>query len=247
MDRKNIVQVLSEHFQVKPQYLGAPSFAYRVGDYTVARDGSIVDKQGQEMELEKLLGKTAPAAEEETELETMTNQETAEKALEVQLPLEGYQGQSLKNLLHMIYNKQPLIKKALGIATDLVSEEVTVALSQSPMVTLEHFKKAMEGKSCPGIDFDYEKETITFKLGQGGDDPEKIKAATQLLELLNKSARQQKRNVSAKVKPTDNEKYTFRTWLLRLGMIGDEYKEARKVLLKNLSGNAAFKKRGQVE
>ena len=35
---------------------------------------------------------------------------------------------------------------------------------------------------------------------------------------------------------TDNDKYTFRCFLLRLGFIGSEYKAARKVLLKNLPG-----------
>ena len=109
------------------------------------------------------------------------------------------------------------------------------------MASLDHFRKAMEDITCPGIDFDFEKETITFKLGQDGDDPDKVEAATQLLALINKSARGLKRNASAKVKSTDNEKYTFRTWLLRLGMIGNEYKTARKVLLKHLSGNSAFR------
>lgn len=36
-------------------------------------------------------------------------------------------------------------------------------------------------------------------------------------------------------------KYTFRTWLLRLGMIGDEFKTARKFLLENLEGGIAWK------
>lgn len=40
---------------------------------------------------------------------------------------------------------------------------------------------------------------------------------------------------------SDNEKYTFRTWLLRLGMIGEEFKTARQHLLKNLEGNIAWK------
>ncbi|MDH7567954.1 MAG: virulence associated protein, partial [Clostridiales bacterium] len=39
----------------------------------------------------------------------------------------------------------------------------------------------------------------------------------------------------------ENEKYIFRVWLLRLGFIGDEYKEARKLLLDRLEGNAAFR------
>ena len=44
----------------------------------------------------------------------------------------------------------------------------------------------------------------------------------------------------------DNEKYAFRCFLLRLGFIGAEYKAARKVLLRNLTGSSAFKsgKRG---
>lgn len=40
---------------------------------------------------------------------------------------------------------------------------------------------------------------------------------------------------------SDNEKYTFRVWLLRLGMIGDEFKTARKHLLDHLEGNIAWK------
>ncbi len=40
---------------------------------------------------------------------------------------------------------------------------------------------------------------------------------------------------------TDNDKYAFRCFLLRLGFIGDEYKAARKILLGNLTGNSAFR------
>lgn len=46
---------------------------------------------------------------------------------------------------------------------------------------------------------------------------------------------------------SSNEKYTFRTWLLRLGMIGDEFKTARTHLLKNLEGNIAWKDPSQAE
>ena len=56
-------------------------------------------------------------------------------------------------------------------------------------------------------------------------------------------ARNQKR-VSAAERSTDNEKYAFRCFLLRLGFIGAEYKTARKILLKNLSGSSAFRNGG---
>ena len=39
----------------------------------------------------------------------------------------------------------------------------------------------------------------------------------------------------------ENEKYAFRCFLLRLGFIGDQYKAARKALLKNLEGSSAFR------
>lgn len=47
---------------------------------------------------------------------------------------------------------------------------------------------------------------------------------------------------SAQWKPTHspNQKYTFRTWLLRLGLIGDEFKNCRKHLLSHLEGNIAW-------
>ena len=43
---------------------------------------------------------------------------------------------------------------------------------------------------------------------------------------------------------TDNPKYTFRCWLLRLGFIGDEFATAREHLTKHLPGNAAWRRAG---
>ncbi|MBR4450324.1 MAG: hypothetical protein IKS39_00635 [Clostridia bacterium] len=42
-------------------------------------------------------------------------------------------------------------------------------------------------------------------------------------------------------KEVPNEKYAFRCFLLRLGFIDDDYKTARKILLRNLEGNTAFR------
>ena len=59
---------------------------------------------------------------------------------------------------------------------------------------------------------------------------------TRLCDLARNAVR-----VNEGSKPVENEKYAFRCFLLRLGFIGDEYKADRKILLKNLSGSAAFK------
>ena len=53
-------------------------------------------------------------------------------------------------------------------------------------------------------------------------------------------AKTQKR-VTAVEKPIENAKFTMRLFLIRLGFIGDEYKTARKILLRNLTGNSSWK------
>ncbi len=67
-----------------------------------------------------------------------------------------------------------------------------------------------------------------------------VAAYSQFVSALCAAAKVQKR-VTAKEKNVENEKFAFRVFLIRLGFVGDDYKEARKILLKNLSGNSAFK------
>lgn len=65
-----------------------------------------------------------------------------------------------------------------------------------------------------------------------------VKSYIQLCLAISHQALVQ-RGASRSKTQSSNEKYTFRTWLLRLGMIGDEFKTARLHLLKNLEGNIA--------
>ena len=63
------------------------------------------------------------------------------------------------------------------------------------------------------------------------------------ISMLCEFAKNQKR-INNKPNTSDNTKYTMRCYLLRLGMIGAEYKAIRKALLRNLSGSSAFRKAG---
>lgn len=71
-------------------------------------------------------------------------------------------------------------------------------------------------------------------------DSDEIVAYTQFISRLCDMARGAKR-ASSKPTETDNDKYAFRCFLLRLGFIGKEYTTARKILLRNLTGNSAFR------
>lgn len=65
-------------------------------------------------------------------------------------------------------------------------------------------------------------------------------AYQQLIDKLVRYAKSHQR-IMSQPREESNEKYAFRCLLLRLGFIGPRYKKQRKVLLKNLTGSAAFK------
>lgn len=101
----------------------------------------------------------------------------------------------------------------------------------------ELIKKAIEADTLP---VERTKTTLKFPWFKSSSGSEEVKAYASLVSALCAKAKEQKR-VIAKEKSVDNEKFAFRVFLLRLGFIGDEYKSARKILLRNLSGNSAFK------
>lgn len=85
-----------------------------------------------------------------------------------------------------------------------------------------------------------EEDRITFAGFPLTDDPKRTKAFMQLVSLMNRMAKEQKHTLARPV-TAENEKYSFRIWLISLGMKGEEYAQTRKVLLAPFSGNAAFK------
>lgn len=92
----------------------------------------------------------------------------------------------------------------------------------------------------------FSKGTIEFRLFNSTLHAGEVKSYIQLCLAISHQALVQCGASRAKTHP-ENEKYTFRTWLLRLGMIGDEFKTARQHLLKNLEGNIAWRDPAQAE
>ena len=95
----------------------------------------------------------------------------------------------------------------------------------------------------------FTKGTIEFRLFQfdephdgkkGGIHCGQLKAYIQLCLAMSQLAKDLK-FASPKPQQTENEKYAFRCWMLRLGFIGEEFKTARTLLLRNVSGNGAWR------
>lgn len=95
----------------------------------------------------------------------------------------------------------------------------------------------------------FTKGTVEFRLFQfdeptgerrGGLHAGQLKSYIQLCLALSQMAKTLK-TASPKPQQNENPKYAMRTWLLRLGFIGDEFKTAREILTKRLAGDTAFR------
>lgn len=225
MERKEKVKILGEHFGVKPKYLGAPSFSYEIVTaderYLIDKEGCIMTQAGIEVEIEALIA--------EPEEETIT--------YELVIPMKGHSGKTLRNIINMIHSKQPLIKKSLGLEDELVNSDFVEKLNEENIISIDSFERALDRigdtEGHPVIDFDFKDQTFTFNFIDS-------EAGLWLFAGINKLAKRQAKALS-RVSPMENEKYTFRSWLNRLDMGGDEFREIRKELLKNLSGNSAYR------
>lgn len=266
-NRKELVNKISGLTGIQPKYLGVPSCAYQIGRYTVAKEGTLtVDDTAADMELigqlisEGLIeGETAETVTREaegtaadTEEEPVTEaaaEQTAEPetdapaALHISVPLGRHSGTSLRNLLNLIYSRGKLISKAAQ--TDFSVEEglIEKLKDDSCIISVESLMRAIadyedeHGKSINGLTMTPDELIFT---GFALKDAEHADAYTKLIDRINRQALTQKR-IQAKTVDDSNEKYSFYTWMTRIGMKGEEFKAARKMLIGNLDGHCAFK------
>lgn len=103
----------------------------------------------------------------------------------------------------------------------------------------ELFKSAFKTDS---LEFQVTEKTVDFPwftVEQDGDADAYSTFISMLCEFVKNRNR-----INNKPDTSDNEKYAFRCFLIRIGMVGTEYKAARKVLLRNLTGSSAFRHEG---
>lgn len=224
-DRRNqLVKALEEILGDKSEYMGVPTFAYRIGRVMVDRAGTVTN-EGTSIEVFKnaAMALSLRGFQPEGGLEEAGIRVEGEKAtiadvaanstnkvdlLEIQMPREMFTEKGIKNLKRLILAKGDLIKKAIG--TDKL-----------PINTSE--------------------ETIGFPWFPFKGDANEVAHHEKFIEAFCHMAINQKR-VTAKAVKSENEKYDFRCFLLRLGFIGDEHRAFRRYYLRNLTGNASFKR-----
>lgn len=187
------------------------------------------------------------ATEDEPDAEESESEDQPEEVpldLELAFPTSQHNGVSLRNLVNLIYSRGRLISKATGGHFHVETDLVETLRDDSCTYTVANFIEALKGyeaqcgTAMEGLVITEEK--VSFTGFPTASDYDHLTAFGHLAILMNQQAISQKR-IQAKDGNDENEKYALRTWLLRLGMNGPDFKETRKILMENLSGHAAFR------
>ena len=226
-ERKALVRAIEEITECTAQYLGAPTFAYQVDYFTIEKDGTLeFDDRADSEEIENLLEQLAERGFEGTAAEMPdTAAETPHTAAETEAEELSEEAETAQH------------SESLGLTVAIPMDGTAVG----------NLKKLLEAKGnlikkalgIDGLPIEVKEETVELPWFETVS-PEETAAYTHFISALCELSKNAKR-VTAKEKEVDNEKYAFRCFLLRLGFIGTEYKAERKILLRNLSGSAAFK------
>ena len=184
--------------------------------------------------------------------------------IHVHIGAKGHTPQSLRNLANIMAAHEQLLIRSLGIDEGRASRycrtvdpnfleelnrrkpETMAALAD----TWYNTQGASYGRSqhynasryhMLNLHAVFTKGTVEFRLFNGTMHAGKIKTYIQLCLGMNELSKSIKK-ASARPQQSDNDKFAMRTWLLRLGFIGEEFSTARTILTKELSGDTAFRK-----
>ena len=181
--------------------------------------------------------------------------------IHIHIGAKGHTPNTLKNLVNLMAAKEDLIYKSLEIDParvrwcKKVNEDLIQAINKKKPKTLEQLadlwysgygfesrERHYHTSRYHGLNLHstFTKGTIEFRLFNGTLHAGKIRSYIVFCLAISHQALTQK-SASARRTHTDNEKYTFRCWLLRLGLIGEEFKNCRMHLMKALDGNSAWR------
>ena len=209
-ERKRLVSAISDFTGEDAKYCGAPSFAYDVGAFHIDRNGVV----------------------------SFSKKDQADGLAEA-LVDQGFVSQ-VSNLG---------CEDEDDPEEDLSTEGLTITLPKDGFteVALGNLRKLLDAKgaliqkalNADRLTFEITEDRVTFPWWDRMPGADETQAYLSFVAALCAMAKEAKR-VTATEKDVESEKYAFRGFLLRLGFIGAESKEQRKLLLRNLSGSAAF-------
>lgn len=210
-ERKRLAGAISEILNAPMKYLGAPGFGYEVGGYMVDKEGTVSGECSDTL--------FDALTERGFDFKTEAEIPVAEEPEEIETPEEP--------------DRLVIEVPADGFTPEKLDNLAKLVTSKAALI-----KTALGTDELAIISTG---ETLRFPWFSGGLDGNTVSAYAQFIAALCKTAKEKKR-VTAKVQDEfENPRFTMRVWLIGLGIVGDDYKLARKLLLQNLPGNAAWR------
>jgi len=184
--------------------------------------------------------------------------------IHVHVDAANHNRQSLKNLIGIMYSKEDILFKALQVnpgreqnfcqkvrepmlkqARTLSSDE-TKDLTQLEQIWYEGDVKNTQHYNWTryyalNLHSVFYRGTVEWRCFNSTLHAEKVAAYVNLCLAISAQAIAQRSTVMRKTH-SDNELFTFRVWLVRLGLNGDEFKETRDILLSHLEGDRAWRR-----
>lgn len=271
ISREKAAKIVAEHFGTEPRYAGGAYAAWKVPDQTgrtwlLERDGSIAAPDEEKCEFVSPICRWEDI---ETVQELIRKlRKAGAKAhrscgIHVHIGLGDHTPQTLRNLVNIVNAHEDLLTYSLAISTERreswcrpVDQDFLARLNRVKPKTSERLAQLWyddrDWRYHAGCHYDpsryhllnlhavWQKGTIEFRAFNSTLHAGEIKSYIQLCLAVSFQALSV-RTASPARPVTDNPAYTFRCWLLRLGMNGEDFKTARTHLLKNLPGNAAWR------
>ena len=243
-ERREMVQAISERLGSPAVYLRTPTCAYRIGNLTVERDGSIISDDDALLEaLRPMLierGWLTDAEASVTKTEP-TEQDSEITQMELSFPVEDWTVPQLKNLLHTLYSNQHVLRRMMESDAPYIDRQLVERLDEAQ--TLADW----EARLADGVAAEMLKGCriqdgkFTFEATFDDRDPTRWQVYGTLLGAILQHAKAAKRVFLKADADSENEKYRANSLLTRLGFGGTEHKALRRALTGHLNGYAAFK------
>lgn len=186
----------------------------------------------------------------------------------IHIGAQGHTAQSLRNLANIMASREQLIGKAIRIGQNrmtycqVTDQDFLKRLNRKKPQTMAELKRVWYNDNDDyhrhyddtryhmlNLHATFTKGTVEFRLfnfakpangKQNGIHAGELKAWIQLCMAMSQQAKMVK-TASPKQPQVENEKFAMRTWMNRLGLIGEEFKTARTLLMRNLDGDAAWR------
>ena len=252
-NRRQLATELGQELALEVKYLGVPSCAYQVGNYTINKDGTIDGDLEAIRDFlinhgiihnEPITSSTDTGMTESTPLSLCDVD-----SIELSIPANDLTPQQLINLIYILYARQRLLAAMTRNDNIHMDEELIGLLKDEKPDTSERILELLQNEihvgMVTGINITADVFTLTLA---GADHSDDLTTYVRLMSALLARAKEAG-FVSAKlIDPAEGEmKYYVNSFLNQLGFGGAEHKNDRHILMGHIKGYAAFKNSAQME